>query len=882
MNYPIWELYNLNSGTLVALISTIHAYVAHLAVGGGLFLWLTDLKAVRENDPIVASYVKKHTWFFLLLTMVFGGVSGVGIWFIIALANPAATSALIHNFVFGWAIEWVFFIGEIVALLIYHYRHDQMKQKDRLMVVFLYFLFAWLSMVIINGILSFMLTPGTWLETKGFWDGFFNPTFFSSLFFRTTASAMIAGLFGYITVVFSKNEELRTKMLKYCTKWLLFPVPLIILGGIWYYYSVPESIRITTFELNAQSKLVVTIFIITSVLIFVAGIFYSLRTSPLIQRVLVIVFVLIGLGWYSSFEYLREYARKPYIIYGYMYSTSIHKNDVAAMNADGVLKHAKWSTIKEVTDENELQAGREIFHLECLACHTIGGVKNDIITRTKNFTYMGMISQLYGQGKVLNYMPEFVGTQREMEALAAYITVELNGKEKVTAFPKFDPNAEDNEIPPFNNMNDEYVLLAWNDLGMHCISDSDPWFIFLPPANTLEAQLIKRGSKPVLIKEGVEIKYHVAEGYENPSDHVLFWDYAKSYFGVQPEKNIGLAGNGLTGTFKWNPDRNGYIAEMIPVTPYKDDGTYNPYPQFYIDAVDATTGKVLASTKAVAPVSTEMGCRNCHGGGWRVNNTSGVADETAINILKAHDRISGTSLYQSALDGKPVLCQSCHADPAIGAPGQEGHNNFSTAVHGWHANYMYVQGGNACAMCHPAQPEGNTRCNRGIHAQAGMNCTDCHGTMSDHATGLLNAQNNTRSSGRLGKNLQTTAPDIKSRIPWVQEPQCTACHSSFQQPAENSIGLNSWNEAFSQLYRIQTDNSGMRCIACHNSTHSVYPASNVFGKNWDNTQPMQYMGTPVPMGGDYNCEVCHTHMMEFSVHHPNMVREFRNTDLIEK
>ena len=97
MNYPIWELYNMNSGTLVALISTIHAYVAHLAVGGGLFLWLTDLKAVREKNPLISAYVKKHTWFFLLLTMVFGGVSGVGIWFIIALANPAATSS--YNFV---------------------------------------------------------------------------------------------------------------------------------------------------------------------------------------------------------------------------------------------------------------------------------------------------------------------------------------------------------------------------------------------------------------------------------------------------------------------------------------------------------------------------------------------------------------------------------------------------------------------------------------------------------------------------------------------------------------------------------------------------------------------------------------------------------------
>ena len=301
MNYPIWELYNLNSGTLVALISTIHAYVAHLAVGGGLFLWLTDLKATRDNNLVISAYVKKHTWFFLLLTMVFGGVSGVGIWFIIALANPAATSSLIHNFVFGWAIEWVFFIGEIVALLIYHYRHDQLAQKDRLRVAFLYFLFAWLSMVIINGILSFMLTPGKWLETGGFWDGFFNPTYFSSLFFRTSASAMIAGLFGYVTVVFSNDAELRQQMLKYCTKWLLYPVPLIILGAIWYYYSVPEAIRFTTFELNAQTQFFVSAFIVTSVLIFVFGIFYSLRSTPLIQRILIFVFILIGLGWYSSF-----------------------------------------------------------------------------------------------------------------------------------------------------------------------------------------------------------------------------------------------------------------------------------------------------------------------------------------------------------------------------------------------------------------------------------------------------------------------------------------------------------------------------------------------------------------------------------------------------
>lgn len=71
------------------------------------------------------NYVKRHTKFFLLLTRVFI-VSDVGIWFVISLVNPAATSALIHNFVFGWAIEWVFFIGEIVGLLIYYNRFDNL------------------------------------------------------------------------------------------------------------------------------------------------------------------------------------------------------------------------------------------------------------------------------------------------------------------------------------------------------------------------------------------------------------------------------------------------------------------------------------------------------------------------------------------------------------------------------------------------------------------------------------------------------------------------------------------------------------------------------------------------------------------------------------
>ena len=125
MNYPIWELTTIGGPTLIALISVLHVFISHIAVGGGLFIWLTDLKGWRENKPEVHSYLRKHTWFFLLVSLVLGAVTGVGIWFIIALVNPAGTSTLIHNFVFGWAIEWVFFLGEIIALLVYHYHFEK-------------------------------------------------------------------------------------------------------------------------------------------------------------------------------------------------------------------------------------------------------------------------------------------------------------------------------------------------------------------------------------------------------------------------------------------------------------------------------------------------------------------------------------------------------------------------------------------------------------------------------------------------------------------------------------------------------------------------------------------------------------------------------------
>ena len=884
MNYPVWELHSLGGGTLIAVISILHVYIAHFAVGGGLFIWLMDWKGFRENNPLIHEYIRKYTWFFLLLTMVFGGLSGVGIWFIISLVNPAGTSILIHYFVFAWAIEWVFFLGEIVALLVYHYNFSTLKKKERMTVAFLYFFFAWLSLVAVNGILAFMLTPGRWLETRSFWDGFLNIGFFPSMAFRTCMAFMIAGLFGYVTSVFQKESEFRNAMLQYSTKWLLYPLPGLILSGVWYFYTTPFFIRHEAFSENPEITIFYQVFIILTVALFASGLMLMRKWSVGVQRTVSLFLVLIGMFWLGGFEYTREIARKPFIISGFMYSNMVKKSSVEKLDREGFLKHAKWTKNKEVKPQNFLNAGHDLYLLQCLSCHTSGGLHNDVVARTGNFTELGIEALLTGQGRVQKYMPPFMGTEKEKKALAAYVSRSIHKKRVASEKSRPQKRRGTQKIPSFDAESDEYVLLAWNDLGMHCISDSDPWFVILPPANTLEAILIRRGETPELVSKGVEITYMVEEGHRDPAAHVDFWKYAESYFGRKIEKNVGLQGMGLSGTFHYNPAGNGFIAERLPLVPYRDDGSYNPYPLFTVTAKDAKSGKVLSSTRMVAPVSTEMGCRYCHEGGWRVNNLAGIDATTSTNILAVHDHLEGTTLLKQARQGKPKLCQSCHADIALDSQGKKDVLNFSAAMHGWHANYMPHDDARSCVLCHPASKQGNTRCSRGFHNTLGMTCVDCHGNMQEHGLALLKAEKGKTGCSRLMAHLKPvhvdSVEDINPRFPWVQEPDCLTCHKEYGVPNRNENAFNRWSQNVSELYRMRTGEGGVRCEACHGSMHALYPAENPYLKKRDNIQPLQYGGLPFPLGSNLTCAVCHTITMEDSIQHQNMEHVFRNAHLV--
>jgi hypothetical protein len=351
-----------------------------------------------------------------------------------------------------------------------------------------------------------------------------------------------------------------------------------------------------------------------------------------------------------------------------------------------------------------------------------------------------------------------------------------------------------------------YVVLGYNDLGMHCMNQDFSQLCILPPFNNLHAQVIQRGrEKPVIIKKGVEVRYRIPSNTTSVNK-TNFWAFAPSLFGVNLPDNVGLTGNGLAGTMQ-PTGQNDWAATGIPITPIDDNKQLNPYPLAEISVL--VSGKEVAQTHAVVPVSWEISCNLCHAPG----SPGPMVDR---DILTRHDIKHHTSLVASAASGQSVLCAACHADPALGTTGIEGVKSLSHAMHGSHASRMAPVAalGNSCYACHPGFA---TNCQRDIHFAKGIYCTQCHGDMAEVAN--------------------------PNRRPWIDEPTCGSCHKH-RQPEFDF-------EEPGKLFKDSHGHKGVHCAACHGSPHAITPTVTVA----DNVQAIERQGFA---GTIQKCTVCHT------------------------
>ena len=451
MDFPIFHLDGLGNRGLIALIAVLHVIINHgLAVGMMPLVAAMEWYGEKTKDPRWDRLGYRILFFAFLITTTVGALTGVGIWFSTSLVNPYSIGSLIRVFFWGWFIEWLVFITEVVLILAYFLTWQKWtgeKKKKHIRLGFALGFFSWVTMAIIVSILGFMMDPGNWLTDHTLWEGFTNPVYLPQLAFRTPLALAMAGVIAMtLTLFFTKRTDpFRNQALRSVSLFTLMASPFILLGGYWYYSVVPgtmtENLAVSMLTLafsDWQQRLLWGMAGMAGLIALVAQL--GVWKPEWLPRPVLLV-TLLGIIWLTGhFERVREFVRKPYIIGQYMYANGLRVEDYPLYARDGVLAWATYSTPLSAAEmaampdglaPERVQDAKDVFMIACSGCHTGTGI-NSIAQHFERMygdqpwspdMTMGYMEFMH---EAQPFMPPFPGNQRELEVLAEYLSTFQN------------------------------------------------------------------------------------------------------------------------------------------------------------------------------------------------------------------------------------------------------------------------------------------------------------------------------------------------------------------------------------------------------------------------------------------------------------------------
>jgi len=438
MDLPVFHLDFLNNRMLIAVIAILHVVINHgMAVGGIPLVSVLEQRAIATGDMRWDKLAFRILTFFFVITTTVGALTGVGIWLSASLVNPYAIGSLIRVFFWTWFAEWLIFETEVALILAYYLTWKSWggsRKQTHANLGKVLSLASWLTMALIVSILSFMMDPGSWRTARSLFSGMFNPVYLPQLAFRTPLAMVMAGAFGLSSLLWvtERGSEMRTKAVAVLGRWVLWWTPLCVIGGLWYARAVPAAMKanvpiaLLTQALERWSHAALITLGVAGLAIFVIACWCALRPQ-LIRGVALVVPSVLAICLIGTFERVREFIRKPYAIADYLYSNGFRKEDYPMLKRDGILAHATYTSVRQITESNEIEAGREVFSLACTRCHTVDGVNGirDVLSRMYGnddaWDRDLLASYIGAMHNARPFMPPFPGNDRERQALATYL-----------------------------------------------------------------------------------------------------------------------------------------------------------------------------------------------------------------------------------------------------------------------------------------------------------------------------------------------------------------------------------------------------------------------------------------------------------------------------
>jgi cytochrome d ubiquinol oxidase subunit I len=442
VHYPLWHVPGLTAPMLIAAIATLHVFVAMFAVGGGFVLALGTRLGYRSGDAKLLDYCRQFAWFFVLITVVYGAITGVGIWWVIGLASPLATEELIHIFVFVWGMEYAAFVVEIVSAFVFFYGWRYLDARTHQITVGIYAGAAWLSLVLITGITAFMLDTGHWSQPEGLWRAFWNPQTIPQVVTRTGTSLLLAALFVFLhaAVKLSGDDELRGRVAKLAARWAMVGGVLVIVGGIGWYLLAPPSAQAALVAAAALNVMMALLFGLTALVVVMMYV-GPYRHPRWITVGFAILFFAMGFAATAAGEFVREAVRKPYIIYGRILGNGIRVSEIPDLRAKGFLNGGVWTRIYVADhfpnaldvsggiDQTRMltlpraereRLGQVLFQYHCSDCHAVNGYSG-VSQLARGWTRPLIERAVTAPDQLSFFMPPWCGQPDESELLADYL-----------------------------------------------------------------------------------------------------------------------------------------------------------------------------------------------------------------------------------------------------------------------------------------------------------------------------------------------------------------------------------------------------------------------------------------------------------------------------
>jgi mono/diheme cytochrome c family protein len=418
--YPIPEFGPAIPGMVIGGVGIVHVFVAQFAVGSGALLLAFERLAGR-GDTLARRFLDGFFVFLVLVSFVFGALTGVGMWLTAVQVSAPTIHQMVREFHWVWAAEWCFFLLEVVAgYLFYRYR-GRLAHRTRLGLLGLYAAASWMSLFLINGILSWQLTPGDWVATRSIADGFFNPSFWPSLVFRTlvswTLAALAALLVANLAPGFGADER---RALQRRIAPFFAPMALMPLVGLWFLAVIPDDSRGWLLGGSVAMTMFLAIAVGASTLLGLYAVLGILLGRLWIQRATTALLLALAFAATAAGEFVREGVRKPFTIRNVLYSNAVRPDEVAARRAQGTVGADPYPLRGPLPPTAQLVTGAKVFRMQCAVCHTTAGA-NGVLHLTATWTDEQLRLNLAQLQRTKAFMPPFAGSPAELEALVQWL-----------------------------------------------------------------------------------------------------------------------------------------------------------------------------------------------------------------------------------------------------------------------------------------------------------------------------------------------------------------------------------------------------------------------------------------------------------------------------